>query len=198
MIGRLAGTLLAKHPPQLLIDVNGVGYEVEAPMSTIFNLPECGASVVLLTHLTVREDGHFLFGFLSESERSAFRQLIKITGIGARTALAVLSGMSVDEVAEAIAKQESGRLIKVPGIGKKTAERLLLELKDKLQNFGGNATFALSGTAQRAPDHAGDILNALLSLGYNDREAAAAMKPLPAGIGVSDGIRQALKHLSKS
>jgi Holliday junction DNA helicase RuvA len=198
MIGRLAGTLLAKHPPQLLIDVNGVGYEVEAPMSTIFNLPECGAAVVLLTHLTVREDGHFLFGFLSESERSAFRQLIKISGIGARTALAVLSGMSVDEVAEAIVKQESGRLIKVPGIGKKTAERLLLELKDKLQNFGGNATFAISGTTQRAPDHAGDILNALLSLGYNDREAAAAMKPLPAGIGVSDGIRQALKHLSKS
>ena len=198
MIGRLAGTLLAKHPPQLLIDVNGVGYEVEAPMSTIFNLPDCGAPVILLTHLTVREDGHFLFGFLSEAERSAFRQLIKVSGIGARTALAVLSGMSVDEVAEAIAKQETARLIKVPGIGKKTAERLLLELKDKLQNFGSNATFAPAGNAQRAPDHAGDILNALLSLGYNEREAATAMKQLPAGIGVSDGIRQALKHLSKT
>lgn len=197
MIGRLAGTLLAKHPPQLLIDVNGVGYDVEAPMSTIFNLPDCGAPIVLLTHLAVREDGHFLFGFLSESERSAFRQLIKISGIGARTALAVLSGMSVDELAGAIARQESGRLMKVPGIGKKTAERLLLELKDKLQNFSGNAAFAPSGGAPATPDHSADILNALQSLGYNDREAAAAMKPLPAGIGVSDGIRQALKHLSK-
>ena len=198
MIGRLAGTLLAKHPPQLLIDVHGIGYEVEAPMSTIFNLPDCGAPVVLLTHLIVREDGHFLFGFLSESERSAFRQLIKVSGIGARTALSVLSGMSVDEVAEAIAKQESGRLIKVPGIGKKTAERLLLELKDKLQNFGGNATFTPSSLAHRPADHAGDILNALLSLGYNEREAAAAMKTLPVGVGVSDGIRQALKNLSKT
>ncbi|HET6718272.1 MAG TPA: Holliday junction branch migration protein RuvA [Rhodocyclaceae bacterium] len=197
MIGRLAGTLLAKHPPQLLIDVNGVGYDVEAPMSTIFNLPDCGANIVLLTHLAVREDGHFLFGFLSESERSAFRQLIKISGIGARTALAVLSGMSVDELAGAIARQESGRLMKVPGIGKKTAERLLLELKDKLQNFSGNAAFVPSGGAAATPDHSADILNALQSLGYNDREAAAAMKPLPAGIGVSDGIRQALKHLSK-
>lgn len=197
MIGRLAGTLLAKHPPQLLIDVNGVGYDVEAPMSTIFNLPDCGANIVLLTHLAVREDGHFLFGFLSESERSAFRQLIKISGIGARTALAVLSGMSVDELAGAIARQESGRLMKVPGIGKKTAERLLLELKDKLQNFSGNAAFVPSGGATATPDHSADILNALQSLGYNDREAAAAMKPMPAGIGVSDGIRQALKHLSK-
>jgi Holliday junction DNA helicase RuvA len=196
MIGRLAGTLLAKHPPQLLIDVNGVGYDVEAPMSTIFNLPECGATIVLLTHLAVREDGHFLFGFLSESERSAFRQLIKISGIGARTALAVLSGMSVDELAGAIARQESGRLMKVPGIGKKTAERLLLELKDKLQNFSGNAAFV--PTAGATPDHSADILNALQALGYNDREAAAAMKPLPAGIGVSDGIRQALKYLSKA
>jgi holliday junction DNA helicase RuvA len=198
MIGRLAGTLLAKHPPQLLLDVGGVGYEIEAPMSTIFNLPECGSALVLLTHLAVREDGHFLYGFLTESERSAFRQLIKISGVGARTALAVLSGMSVDELAQAIAQQESGRLIKVPGIGKKTAERLLLELKDKLQLFEGRATLAVNEAPNAVRDHAGDIQNALLSLGYNEREAAAAMKPLPAGIGVSDGIRQALKQLSKA
>ena len=198
MIGRLAGTLLTKHHPQLLIDVGGVGYDVEAPMSTIFNLPECGATIVLLTHLAIREDGHFLYGFLSEAERSAFRQLIKVSGIGARTALSLLSGMSVEELADAIAKQESGRLIKVPGIGKKTAERLLLELKDKLQNFAGNATFAPTGKAPSPADHTGDILNALQALGYNDREAAAAMKPLAAGIGVSEGIRQALKHLSKA
>ena len=198
MIGRLAGTLLTKHPPQLLIDVGGVGYDVEAPMSTIFNLPECGATIVLLTHLAIREDGHFLYGFLSEAERSAFRQLIKVSGIGARTALSLLSGMSVEELADAIAKQESGRLIKVPGIGKKTAERLLLELKDKLQNFAGNATFTPTGKAPSPADHTGDILNALQALGYNDREAAAAMKPLAAGIGVSEGIRQALKHLSKA
>ena len=198
MIGRLAGTLLAKHPPQLLLDVHGVGYDVEAPMSTIFNLPECGAPVVLLTHLAVREDGHFLYGFLSESERTAFRQLIKISGIGARTALAILSGMSVDELAGAIARQESGRLMKVPGIGKKTAERLLLELKDKLQNFSANATFSPTGGTAQPSDSTADILNALQALGYNDREAAAAIKPLPAGIGVSEGIRQALKHLSKA
>ena len=198
MIGRLAGTLLEKYPPQLLIDVNGVGYEVEAPMSTVFNLPDCGAKVVLLTHLAVREDGHFLYGFLSEAERRAFRQLIKISGIGARTALAILSGMSVDELAGAIARQESGRLVKVPGIGKKTAERLLLELKDKLQNFSANAAFAPAASAGGPADHSADILNALQALGYNDREAAAAMKALPAGIGVSDGIRQALRHLSKA
>jgi holliday junction DNA helicase RuvA len=195
MIGRLAGTLLSKHPPQLLVDVGGVGYEVEAPMSTIFSLPDTGHPIVLLTHLAVREDGHFLYGFLSESERSAFRQLIKISGVGARTALAILSGLSVDELASAIARQESGRLVKIPGIGKKTAERLLLELKDKLQNFASSAGAPSAGA--RPVDHAHDILNALLSLGYNDREAAAAIKLLPADVGVSDGIRQALKLLSK-
>ena len=193
MIGRLSGTLLAKHPPQLVLDVQGVGYEIDAPMSTIFNLPEPGAPVVLLTHLAVREDGHFLYGFLTEYERATFRQLIKISGIGARTALSILSGLSVDELANAVARQEAGRLVKIPGIGKKTAERLLLELKDKLRN---SAAPAVGTLAHAGSDPTGDILSALLALGYNDREAAAAMKDLPPDVTVSAGIRHALKRLS--
>ncbi|SDI54858.1 Holliday junction branch migration protein RuvA [Propionivibrio dicarboxylicus] len=190
MIGRLAGTLLEKNPPQVMVDVMGVGYEVDVPMSTFYNLPALGEPVVLLTHLAIREDGHFLYGFGSESERFAFRQLIRISGIGARTALSVLSGLSVADLADAVARQESGRIVKVPGIGKKTAERLLLELKGKLANV-------VPTTARVVDDSHSDILNALLALGYNEREALAAMKPLPAGCGTSDGIRQALKLLSK-
>ncbi|HEY5762567.1 MAG TPA: Holliday junction branch migration protein RuvA [Rhodocyclaceae bacterium] len=193
MIGRLSGTLLAKHPPQLLIDVGGIGYEVEAPMSTVFQLPECGKPVVLLTHLIVREDGHFLYAFLTEGERALFRQLLKISGVGARIALALLSGMSVDELAGAVARQETGRLTKVPGIGKKTAERLLLELKDKLPSSLGAPT-----GARQAADPATDILNALLALGYNDREAGAVLRQLPPELAVADGIRQALKLLAKA
>ena len=191
MIGRLSGTLLEKYPPQVVIDVHGVGYEVDVPMSTFYNLPASGEKVSLLTHFVVREDGQFLYGFGSESERFAFRQLVKISGIGARMALAVLSGLSVNDLAAAVARQEIGRLVKVPGIGKKTAERLLLELKGKLAD-------ALPGAAHAVEDSQHDILNALLALGYNDREAAAAMKPLVAGISTSDGIRQALKLLSKA
>ena len=191
MIGRLTGILLEKNPPQVLVDVHGVGYEVDVPMSTFYNLPGNGEKVTLLTHFIVREDGQFLYGFASDSERYAFRQLIKISGVGARMALAVLSGLSVSDLAQAIARQESGRLTKVPGIGKKTAERLLLELKGKLADALPSAVFAVE-------DSQHDILNALLALGYNDREAAAAMKPLAAGISTSDGIRQALRHLSKT
>jgi len=191
MIGRLTGTLLEKNPPQVIIDVHGVGYEVDVPMSTFYNLPANGEKMTLLTHFVVREDGQYLYGFASEAERYAFRQLIKISGIGARMALAVLSGLSVNDLAQAIARQEIGRLIKVPGIGKKTAERLLLELKGKLADALPSASFAVE-------DSQHDILNALLALGYNDREAAAAMKPLPAGISTSDGIRQALRLLSKA
>ncbi len=190
MIGRLAGTLLQKNPPQVLVDVHGLGYEVDVPMSTFYNLPGLGEPVVLLTHLAVREDGHFLYGFGTEEERFAFRQLIKISGIGARTALAVLSGLSVGDLAQAVARQEGGRLVKVPGIGKKTAERLLLELKGKLAE-------ALPTATRIVEDSHSDILNALLALGYNEREASAAMKQLPAETGTSDGIRQALKLLSK-
>jgi len=193
MIGRLTGILLEKNPPQLLLDVQGVGYEVDVPMSTFYNLPATGERVVLYTHLAVREDAHLLYGFGSDNERRAFRQLLKISGIGARTALSVLSGLSVAELAQAVTLQESGRLTKIPGIGKKTAERLLLELKDKL---GADLTSAVG--VHRAPPASSDILHALLALGYSDKEAVAAVKQLPEGQAVGDGIRQALKLLSKS
>lgn len=190
MIGRITGRLAEKNPPQILVDVNGVGYELEVPMSTFYGLPANGQNVSLATHMAVREDGHFLYGFLSEAERFAFRQLLKISGVGARTALSVLSGLSVGDLAAAVAQQETGRLTKIPGIGKKTAERLLLELKGKLADA---SPVALSV----ADNCRGDILNALLALGYNEREASGAMKQLPAETGTSDGIRQALRLLSK-
>jgi Holliday junction DNA helicase RuvA len=193
MIGRLSGTLLEKNPPQILLDVQGVAYEVDVPMSTFYNLPASGERVTLFTHLVVREDAHLLFGFASENERRAFRQLTKISGIGARTALSVLSGLSVAELAQAVTLQESGRLTKVPGIGKKTAERILLELKDKL---GADLTTAIG--IHRAPPASADILNALLALGYSDREAVAVLKKLPDGVAVADGIKQALKLLAKA
>lgn len=192
MIGRIAGTLLAKNPPQLLIDCNGVGYEVSVPMSTFYNLPALGEKVVLLTHLAVREDAHLLYGFGHAEERNVFKQLIKISGVGARTALSILSGMSVAELVQAISLQESGRLTRVPGIGKKTAERLLLELKGKLGADLGAAGGAIHSDATM------DILNALLALGYSDKEAALALKQVPAGAGVSEGIKLALKALSKA
>ena len=190
MIGRLSGILLEKNPPQLLLDVQGVGYDIDVPMSTFYNLPGIGEKLSLLTHHAVREDGHFLYGFATEAERFAFRQLLKISGIGARTALSVLSGLSVADLAQAIARQEIGRLVKIPGIGKKTAERLLLELKGKLAETLPSAPSAID-------DQHHDILNALLALGYNDREASAALQHLPPGLTTSDGIRQALKLLSK-
>ena len=193
MIGRLSGVLLEKNPPQVLVDVQGVAYEVDVPMSTFYNLPATGERVALFTHLVVREDAHLLYGFGSDNERRAFRQLLKISGIGARTALSVLSGLSVTELAQAVTMQEAGRLTKIPGIGKKTAERLLLELKDKL---GADLTSAV-GINRPAPASA-DVMNALLALGYSDREATAAVKQLPEGIAVSDGIRQALKLLAKA
>jgi len=192
MIGRIAGTLIEKNPPQLLVDCQGVGYEVDVPMSTFYNLPHLGEKVVLLTHLAIREDAHVLFGFGTAEERTTFKQLIKISGVGARTALSILSGMSVADLAQAITLQEAGRLTRVPGIGKKTAERLLLELKGKLGADLGTATAALA-----AGDNSADILNALLALGYSDKEALLAMKSVPAGSGVSDGIKLALKALSK-
>jgi Holliday junction DNA helicase RuvA len=191
MIGRLSGILLEKNPPQLLIDCNGVGYEVSVPMSTFYNLPGLGEKVVLLTHFTVREDAQLLYGFGNAPEREVFRQLIRIAGVGARTALSILSGLSVAELASAITLQESGRLTKIPGIGKKTAERLLLELKGKLGADLGH------GGGVQAPDAGSDILNALLALGYSDKEAVLAMKQVPAGAGVSEGIKLALKALSK-
>ncbi|MET0264519.1 MAG: Holliday junction branch migration protein RuvA [Duganella sp.] len=191
MIGRLSGILLEKNPPQLLVECAGVGYEVDVSMTTFYNLPHVGERVVLFTHQAIREDAHLLFGFGNAEERAVFRQLIKITGVGARTALSILSGMSIADLAHAVTLQESGRLVKVPGIGKKTAERLLLELKGKLGADIG------AGGAHAVPDAQSDILNALLALGYSDKEALLALKTVPAGSGVSDGIKQALKALSK-
>ena len=192
MIGRLTGTLVEKNPPQIVVDVAGVGYEIDVPMSTFYNLPDNGAKLSLFTHLVVREDAHLLYGFLTEQERRTFRRLTRISGIGAKIALAVLSGLSVAELAQAVTLQESGRLTKVPGIGKKTAERILLELKDKL---GAELTTAVG--IHRPASASSDILNALLTLGYSDKEAVAAVKTLPADVAVADGIRQALKLLGK-
>jgi len=191
VIGRLSGTLVSKTPPQVLLDVNGVGYEIDVPMSTFYDLPPMGERVVLLTHLTVREYAHLLYGFLTEGERAAFRELVKIAGVGPRTALSVLSGMSVNDLAQAITLQETGRLVKVPGIGKKTAERLLLELKGKL----GPEIEGVGGRSVQS-DHAADVLRALLALGYSEREAGAAARKLPPDVTVSDGIKQALKLLA--
>ena len=192
MIGKLTGTLDDKNPPMVIVDCHGVGYEVFVPMSTFYNLPELGVKVTLLTHFVVREDAQILYGFATTAERAAFRELIKISGVGPRTALSVLSGMSVTELSQAVTLQEGGRLIKVPGIGKKTAERLLLELKDKL---GAELTAGVA--VNRAAPAGSDVLNALLSLGYNEKEALYALKQLPEGLSVSDGIRQALKSLAK-
>lgn len=193
MIGRIAGTLIEKNPPQLLIDCHGVGYEVDVPMSTFYNLPPLGEQVILLTHLAIREDAHVLFGFGSAEERTTFRQLIRISGVGSRTALSILSGMSVADLSQAVSLQEAGRLTRIPGIGKKTAERLLLELKGKL-----GADLFSGAAAHGGSDHSADILNALLALGYSDKEANAALKSLPKDCGVSDGIKLALKALSKA
>ena len=191
MIGRIEGLLLEKNPPGILVDANGVGYEIDVPMSTFYQLPSISERVTLLTHLIVREDAHQLYGFSTNSERAAFRELIKISGVGARTALSVLSGLSVSELAQTITLQESGRLTRVPGIGKKTAERLLLELKGKLgADLGTAKTTAANDTAT-------DVIRALLALGYNEREANAAVRGLPADAEVSDGIRFALKSLAK-
>jgi Holliday junction DNA helicase RuvA len=193
MIGRLTGILVDKTPPQLTLDVQGVAYEVDVPMSTFYNLPQNGERVTLYTHLVVREDAHLLYGFGTEGERRAFRQLLKVNGIGAKIALSLLSGLSVTELSQAVTLQETARLTRVPGIGKKTAERLLLELKDKL---GADLTQAVG--IHRAQPATSDSMHALVTLGYSEREATSAIRDLPEGVGVADGIKQALKLLAKS
>lgn len=190
MIGRITGKLIEKLPPTVCVDVNGIGYDIDVPMSTLYALPDTGAQVTLFIHLTVREDAHILYGFSTANERATFRELVKVSGIGARTALSVLSGMSVADLAQAITLQEPGRLMKVPGIGKKTAERLLLEMRGKL---GAD----IGATPHAHNSHAADILNALLALGYSDRESQGALKTLPEDIDVSEGIRAALKALAR-
>jgi Holliday junction DNA helicase RuvA len=191
MIGRITGTLAIKQPPQVLVDVNGVGYEIDVPMSTFYNLPAIGEKISLLTHLAIREDAHLLYGFGSEIERVAFRELLKVSGIGAKTALSVLSGLSVNDLSAAIAAQEIGRIVKVPGIGKKTAERLLLELKGKPVFAGAIASLDTASVSD-------DVRQALLALGYNERETTEAVRQLPPGLLVGEAIRQALRALSKT
>ncbi|MEQ1836533.1 MAG: Holliday junction branch migration protein RuvA [Candidatus Nitrotoga sp.] len=192
MIGRLTGNLLEKNPPQILLDVQGVGYEVNVPMSTFYNLPVLHERVVLYTQLIVREDAHLLYGFASEDERVAFRHLLKISGVGPKLALSVLSGLSLNDLAIAVASKEVGLLTRIPGVGKKTAERLLLELQDKfIVSVPGGAKGIVTS-------HGNDITNALLALGYSGKEAEWAAKQLPADANVSDGIRQALRLLSKA
>jgi Holliday junction DNA helicase RuvA len=191
MIARLKGVLIEKTPPTVVIDCNGVGYECEVPMSTFYNLPNVGESITLLTHFVVREDAQLLYGFGTDRERATFRQLLKVNGIGAKSALSILSGLSVDDLVQAVALQETGLLTRVPGIGKKTAERLLLELKDKFSIEG------LAGGANAPKSAAADVLNALVALGYNEKEALLAVKQLAPDVGVSEGIKLALKALSK-
>jgi Holliday junction DNA helicase RuvA len=193
MIGRLTGILLEKNPPQILLDVQGVGYELDVPMSTFYNLPGLNEKVVLHTHFVVREDAQLLYGFATHEERIAFRQLLKISGVGPKLALSVLSGLSLGDLAHAVANKDASRLTKIPGVGKKTAERLLLELQGK---FAATGTGAAQGAV--APSSGSDIVNALLALGYNEKEADWAAKQLPKEVTVSDGIRQALKLLSKA
>ena len=192
MIGRIQGVVVEKNFPQVIVSCNGVGYEIDVPMSTFYPLPRPGDEVTLLTHLVVREDAHLLFGFLTAAERGAFRQLLKISGVGPKVALSVLSGLSVEDLSAAVSAQDAARLTKVPGIGKKTAERLVLELRDKLPRAVHEVRAEGGGAA------GGDVVSALLALGYNEREAAAAVKALPADLALADAIRQALKHLAKT
>ncbi|HET7548986.1 MAG TPA: Holliday junction branch migration protein RuvA [Usitatibacter sp.] len=191
MIGRIHGVLTEKNPPQVVVVTHGVGYEIDVPMSTFYHLPRTGENVELLTHLVVREDAQLLYGFLTAGERTAFRQLLRVSGVGPKVALAVLSGLSVEDLARAIAAQDAARLTRVPGVGKKTAERLVLELRDKLPAVPGTER------SEAAPART-DVVNALLALGYNDREAQAAVKQLPAELALADAIRQALKHLART
>lgn len=199
MIARLTGRLLEKHPPAIVLDVGGVGYELDVPMSTFYVLPHLDEMTTLFTHLVVREDAQQLFGFASRDERETFRSLIKVSGIGPKIALAILSGLSAEELALAIDREDIGRLSKVPGIGKKTAERLVLELRGKLGKAGvtprPSAGLAMPAMAASPTD---DILGALLALGYNEREASSALKTLPEGVDVSEGIRLALKSLART
>ncbi len=192
MIGRLTGVLLEKQPPMVSLEVQGVAYELDVPMSTLYQLPATGATITLFTHLQVREDAHLLYGFATDEERQLFRQLLKVNGVGARTALAILSGLSAQELRHAVAAQDSGRLVRIPGIGKKTAERLILELKDRLSG-------AIGGSGPKsAPSVRDDALRALLALGYSEKEASAALSKVAADLSVSESIRQSLRLLSKT
>jgi len=190
MIGRIQGKILEKIPPHILVDCNGVGYEIEVPMTTFYDLPEVGREVVLLTHFLVREDAQLLFGFATDQERIIFRKLLKVNGIGAKASLSILSGMTVNELTHSIQTKDVNSLTKIPGVGKKTAERLILELKDKFSD----TEFASS--KNQGSSELSDIQNALLALGYNQKDILTVTKDLDANVTVNDGIKQALKLLS--
>lgn len=191
MIGRITGTLIEKNPPAICVDVQGIGYEIDIPMSTLYDLPEIGQTVSLHTHLSIRDDAHVLFGFGSASEKNAFRTLIKVSGIGPKTALAILSSLTVDDLIAAIESEDIALLTRAPGIGKKTAERMLLELRDKFSASAAASPGTSAPTSGRS-----DMLNALLALGYNQNEANRALKSVHADTSVSEGIRLALQVLS--
>jgi len=182
MIGRLQGIILEKQPPQILLDVQGVGYELEASMTTFYNLPECGEKIVLHTHLVVREDAQLLYGFHSLSERLMFRNLIKISGVGPKLALTILSGMSADDFTRCILEEDSKALTRLPGVGKKTAERLVIELKDRLEKddavkLSGVSTVA-GGKIERQANPVNDAVSALISLGYKAQQASQMVRAL--------------------
>ena len=191
MIGQIKGVLIDKTPPKALVECNGIGYEIEVPMSTFFQLPNLGEQVTLLTYLVVREDAQLLYGFLTQQEKEMFKQLIKINGVGPKLALSILSGASVDELVEAALRHNSNVFVNIPGIGNKTAERLVLELKDKCEHLVGDKP------KNSSPREIDDIQNALISLGYSPKDASIAVKQLPQDVSINEGIREALKILSK-
>jgi Holliday junction DNA helicase RuvA len=202
MIGRLRGTLAEKQPPLLLVDVGGVGYEVEAPMSTFYQLPAAGETVVLHTHLVVREDAHLLFGFASESERRLFRTLIKVNGVGAKLALTILSGISADEFARSVQENDTAALVRLPGVGKKTAERLIVEMRDRLADWDSGVILPGTAPAQAAAapaqDETRDAISALISLGYKPPEASRLVSKVETeGLSSEEIIRAALKQAVK-
>lgn len=197
MIGRLRGVLVHKSPPELLIDVQGVGYEVEAPLSTFYDLGETGSEVLLLTHLVVRDDAHILFGFATETERRLFRALIKVSGVGAKMALAVLSGIGADEFAQCVERGDAVALTRLPGIGKKTAERLIVEMRDRLDGVVAGALPAgRDGGVERSP--AEEAIQALTALGYRETDAARMVRAVDgAGNDTEALIRAALQNTVK-
>ena len=194
MIARLAGTLVSKQPPLLVIDVAGVGYEVEAPLPVFYDLPEIGQPLTILTHLAVKDDAHTLYGFASEAQRSLFRQLLKISGIGAKLALSILSGASGEELARYVADRDAAALTRVPGIGKKTAERIIIELRDKLDYLPAGSAPAGPGRPAPAGGPVGEATNALIALGYKPQEAGRMARDVAqADMDVEEIIRHALQ-----
>ena len=195
MIGRITGTLIEKKPPQLIVDCHGVGYELEAPMTTIWALPDVDAKVSLYTHLAIRDDAHLLYGFASESERALFRTLLKVNGVGTKMALVILSGMNADEFADCVLSGDTARLTALPGVGKKTAERLIVEMRDRVSG-SGEVSSPTSAPAPARSDPAGDAISGLIALGYKPAEASRYVHGLEIdGLSSEDIIREVLKSL---